>query len=401
MSKRSSSPTGQGQLVKRSKSDEPSNANQIAISSNNDPRNKALVRNVQRTSNLEAPIVSLAGAHSSEILSCRFSPNGQNVAACSSDRSISLWRTYPPNTNYALLSALTKAPILDLQWSKFSPIIYAVSADHLLSMVDTTTGQRVRKIRAHKEIINCVDNVIAGGAGVELVATGSDDGTVKVWEGAESSAGDLADGGKRAVATLEVGCPVTAVAWSQDGQTLYAGAVDNEIHVGFCVPFLLRLFYKPSDASLHSIKVFDFRKQAEISTLSGHTETPTSLAISPNGQFILSPSLSSQTLIHDIRPFAPSPTRIHRTLHGAPAGFENTLLRGAWSKDDGGKRVAVGGADRMVCIWDVESAKILYKLPGHKGTVTSVDFHPQEPIILTGSKDGTMILGEIEPSVTT
>ncbi|KAF9262382.1 WD40 repeat-like protein [Marasmius fiardii PR-910] len=376
MSKRSSSPSS-GQLIKRSKPHEPSNTSQIAISNNNDPRNKALIRNVQRTSSLEAPIVSLAGAHSNEILSCRFSLNGQNVAACSSDRSISLWRTYPPNTNYALLSNLTKAPILDLQWSSFSPIIYAVSADHLLTMVDTTTGERVRKIRAHKEIINCVDSVLAGGAGVELVATGSDDGTVKVWEGAESSAGDLADGGKRAVATLEVGCPVTAVAWAQDGQTLYVGAVDNEIHV------------------------FDLRKQAQISTLSGHTDTPTSLAISPNGHFILSPSLSSQTLIHDIRPFSPSPTRIHRTLHGAPAGFENTLLRGAWSKDDGGKRVAVGGADRTVCIWDVESSRVLYKLPGHKGTVTSVDFHPQEPIILTGSKDGTMILGEIEPSVAT
>ena len=47
---------------------------------------------------------------------------------------------------------------------------------------------------------------------------------------------------------------------------------------------------------------------------------------------------------------------------GAPAGFENTLLRGAWSRDDGGKRVAVGGADRTVCIWDVESSKVLYKV---------------------------------------
>ena len=82
---------------------------------------------------------------------------------------------------------------------------------------------------------------------------------------------------------------------------------------------------------------------------------------------------------------------------GAPAGFENTLLRGAWSKDDDGRRVAVGGADRTVCIWEVESGKVLYKvrigrtlylstfscpvqLPGHKGTVTSVDFHPKEPI---------------------
>ena len=47
---------------------------------------------------------------------------------------------------------------------------------------------------------------------------------------------------------------------------------------------------------------------------------------------------------------------------GAPAGFENTLLRGAWSKDDGGKRVGVGGADKSVCIWDVDSGKGLYKV---------------------------------------
>ena len=97
-------------------------------------------------------------------------------------------------------------------------------------------------------------------------------------------------------------------------------------------------------------------------SLGGHTDTPTSLSLSPNGNFLLSPSLSSQTLIHDVRPFSPSPTRIHRTLLGAPAGFENTLLRGAWSKDDGGQRVAVGGADRTVCIWEVDSGKIQYKV---------------------------------------
>ena len=94
----------------------------------------------------------------------------------------------------------------------------------------------------------------------------------------------------------------------------------------------------------------------------GHTDTPTSLSLSPNGSYLLSPSFSSQTIIHDVRPFSPSPSRIHRVLTGAPAGFENTLLRGAWSKDDDGRRVGVGGADRTVCIWDVESGKVLYKV---------------------------------------
>ena len=96
--------------------------------------------------------------------------------------------------------------------------------------------------------------------------------------------------------------------------------------------------------------------------LTGHTDTPTSLALSPNGNFLLSPSFSSQTIVWDIRPFSPIPSRIHRVLQGAPAGFEQTLLRGSWSKDDGGRRVAVGGADRMVCIWEVESSRLLYKV---------------------------------------
>ncbi|KAK7696125.1 hypothetical protein QCA50_000768 [Cerrena zonata] len=368
MSKRGASPPPQGVLIKRVRSSSPVH-NQIAISSSNDERQQALIRTVKRTSSLEAPIISLSGSHSAEIMSCRFDPTGQNIAACSADRGVSLWRTYSPNTNYGLLGSMHKAPILDLQWSLVSSLLYTGSADQTINITDLVTGERVRKLRAHRGIVNSLDRTIAGGAGVELIASGSDDGTVRIWEGGD-------EGGKHPVAVFEVGCPVTSVCWSADGANIYAGALDNEIHV------------------------LDLRKNEQVYTLQGHNDTPTSLSLSPNGHFLLSPSFSSQTLIHDVRPFSPSPSRVHRVLMGAPAGFENTLLRGAWSKDDGGKRVGVGGADRTVCIWDVDSGKVLYKLPGHKGTVTAVDFHPKEPIILTGSKDATMLLGEIEPTIT-
>ena len=262
--------------------------------------------------------------------------------------ALALWRTYPPNTNYGLLSTIHKAPVLDLQWSLFSPLLYSVSADHTLAYTDLTTGQRVRKLRAHREIINSLDRTLAGGAGVELLASASDDGTVRVWEGGDEA-------GKDPVAVFELGCPVTCVAWSADGATIYAGALDNGIHVRV-PPWCC------ADWLTCRVQVLDLRKQEEVSVLSGHVDTPTGLAVSPNGSYLLSPSFSSQVIIHDIRPFAPSPNRIHRVLTGAPAGFENTLLRGAWSREDGGRRVAVGGADRTVTIWDVESSKISYKV---------------------------------------
>ena len=64
MSKRSASPpSAQGTLIKRSRSSEPQNTSQLIISSSGKEREQALIRTVKRTSNLEAPIVSLSGAH--------------------------------------------------------------------------------------------------------------------------------------------------------------------------------------------------------------------------------------------------------------------------------------------------------------------------------------------------
>jgi hypothetical protein len=63
MAKRAA-PQEEGTLIKRARSSEPeANNQQLAISSSNDERQKALIRSVKRTSNLEAPIISLSGAH--------------------------------------------------------------------------------------------------------------------------------------------------------------------------------------------------------------------------------------------------------------------------------------------------------------------------------------------------
>ncbi len=82
-----------------------------------------------------------------------------------------------------------------------------------------------------------------------------------------------------------------------------------------------------------------------------------SLALSPNGHFLASYALDSALIIYDVRPFSSDPMRVYRSLTGAPAGFEQSLIRTAWSKHDNGARIAVGGGDRSVTVWDVESGK--------------------------------------------
>lgn len=148
--------------------------------------------------------------------------------------------------------------------------------------------------------------------------------------------------------------PITAMALSEAGNELFTGGIDNDI------------------------KVWDLRKQAVTYTLLGHTDTVTSLQISPDNQSLLSNSHDSTVRTWDVRPFAPADRHV-RTYDGAPAGQERNLLKASW--DSKGEKIAAGSGDQSVAIWDVRTGKILNKLPGHRGAVNDVRFSPRdEPI---------------------
>lgn len=122
--------------------------------------------------------------------------------------------------------------------------------------------------------------------------------------------------------------------------------------------------------------------------------------------------------IWDIRAFVTG-DRCLKVFSGHHHNYEKNLLRCTWSLD-GSKvskiqfkptiiyakyspmkcrftpQVSCGSADRFLYIWDTTSRRILYKLPGHNGSVNDVKFHPNEPIILSASSDKTLYLGEIE-----
>ena len=95
-----------------------------------------------------------------------------------------------------------------------------------------------------------------------------------------------------------------------------------------------------------------------------------------------------------VRPFAPA-NRCAHVLQGHQHTFEKHLLKCAWSSD--GKRVTAGSGDKMVCIWDVQDERLVYRLPGHSGSVNEAVFHPDQPIIASASSDSTVYMGEIAP----
>ena len=145
--------------------------------------------------------------------------------------------------------------------------------------------------------------------------------------------------------------PITAICLSEAGNELFTGGIDNDI------------------------KVWDMRKKAVTYSLLGHTDTVTSLQLSPDNQTLLSNAHDSTVRTWDVRPFAPADRRI-LTFDGAPTGQERNLLKASW--DSKGERIAAGSGDQSVAIWEARTGKLLNKLPGHRGAVNDVRFHPRD-----------------------
>ncbi|CAG8437578.1 10511_t:CDS:10 [Ambispora gerdemannii] len=341
-----------GILVKRQR---PETSNVVAISSTTKGSNGALIQTVQRTSGLQAPIMLLSG-HQGEVFTVEFDSTGQHVASGSFDRTILLWNTYGDCLNYGLMKGHNGA-IMELHWSRDSSKIFSCSTDKSVGIWDVTTGTRVKKFKGHTAYVNSVSPARRGN---EMLVSSGDDGMIKIW--------DLRQ--RDAVDTFRQQYQITATCFSEAGDYVFAGSLDNEI------------------------TCWDLRKKDVIYTLKGHMDTISGLSLSPDGSYLLSNAMDNTVRIWDVKPYVPGP-RLQKIFEGAPHGFEKNLIRPAWSSD--ALQIACGSGDRTVVIWDVATRRILYKLPGHKGSVNDVDFHPKEPIIVSGSTDRQIYLGEINP----
>lgn len=307
-----------------------------------------------RTSNLLAPIMLLSG-HEGEIYTARFSPDGQILASAGFDRQIFLWNVYGECENFAVMKGHTGA-ILQLDFTSGSDQVVTCATDSLLMLWDVATGERVRKYRGHQTFVNSVD---LARRGPQMMCSGSDDGTIKLWDSRR----------KIPVSSLQNTYQVTAVNFSDTAEQVISGGIDNDI------------------------KIWDLRKNEVLYRMRGHTDTVTGIELSPDGSYLLSTAMDNTVRIWDVRPYAPV-ERCVKIFQGNQHTFEKNLLHVAWSAD--GSKVSAGSGDRFVYIWDTTTRNIVYKLPGHAGSVNAVDFHPNEPIIVSGSSDKNIYLGEIE-----
>jgi WD40 repeat protein len=199
-----------------------------------------------------------------------------------------------------------------------------------------------------------------------LLASGSHDGTIKLWEVASGSLVRTLTGHTSTV---------RSVAFSPDGRLLASGSADE------------------------TIKLWDVASGREVRTLSGHTDRVWSVAFSPDGRLLASGSYDRTIKLWDV-----ASGSLVRTLSG------HTFIVWSVAFSPDGRLLAscaCGKVENYICVqgeiklWDVATGREVRTLSGHTYDVYSVAFSPDGRLLASGScgqrnSIGGCIQGEIK-----
>jgi WD40 repeat protein len=232
------------------------------------------------------------------------------------------------------------------------------------------------------------------------IATGSDDGTARIWEVASGKLVAKLEGhsgGVKAVVFSRDGSNLatasndkTARLWDASGKHLYTLEGHSEVvnAVTFS-PDNSRLATASNDKTA---RLWDVTSGKFLATLEGHSDPVEAVAFSPDGSRLATASRDNTARVWDVASGKFLATlEVYSSFEGR-SPFVNAV---AFSPD--GSRLATAGSETAQ-LWDVESGKVLATLEGHSKFefVYAVAFSPDGSRLATATHDNTARLWDVE-----
>jgi WD40 repeat protein/class 3 adenylate cyclase len=208
------------------------------------------------------------------------------------------------------------------------------------------TGKLLVSLQGHTGPVDS----IAWSPDGKTLASGSTEGTVKLWEVAT---------GKLLTSLQAHTDSVWSLAWSPDGKTLASASRDQ------------------------TVKLWNAAAGKLLTSLQGHTGPVCSIAWSPDGRTLASGSYDHTVKLWDVATAKPV-----RSLQAHTSGVYSVT----WNPD--GRTLASGSDDRTVGLWDAAKGSLLSTLRGHTSTVWSVAWSPDGKTLASCSIDHTVKLWE-------
>lgn len=307
------------------------------------------------------------GAKMGPVQALAFSPDAKvlaagdslRVAAAQGEEGVSTVRLWDAATGRQLreLKGHT-GRVTTLAFSRDGRSLVSAGNDATLRFWDPAGGKQVRKIQVpddtileedpdqHKGIDYGGIRRVAFSPDGRLLASGSNDGFVRIWD---------ARSGKELHALRGHGREVGSVVFSPDGKVLASGGFDHIIHL------------------------WDVSSGKQLQPRQGHDGPVHNLAVSPDGRIA-----ASVCHDHTIRLWDLATQQQRHILRG----HTDFVYAVAYSPDS--RLVASGSADGTIRIWDAATGRQTRLLAKHQIAVYSLVFTATGNVLIAGERDGTL-----------
>jgi WD40 repeat protein len=305
--------------------------------------------------NVEGPAFTLEG-HTAKVWSVAFSPDGNLLASGSVDDTLRLWRV----REGVLLRTMQghPFPVLCVAFSPDGAILATGSSDSLIRLWRVSNGSLIRTLEGHS---GWVRSLVFSPDG-RILASAAEDFTVRLWRLADGELIRTVDEGMANVQSVAFHPDGAGLVWAEaDGSVLSWRISDgawlldlNEPSTEPALPGVSATSIAISDSgdllaagyADGRVRVWNARDGSPVLTLSGHTQSVTSLAFAPDGLRLVSASLDHTLRLWrlDLAQSQPTSERIF-VGHGGPV---NSV---AFSPN--GQQVASGSDDGTLRLWTV------------------------------------------------
>ena len=235
-----------------------------------------------------------------------------------------------------------------VSYSPDGRIIAAVHSDWTVRLWDVSTGKPASTLRGHTAEIHAVEYSPDG----KRIASASADKTIRIWDP------HAATDSESLIAILPYRDTVRSIAFSPDSRML-AGGSDDGI-----------------------IQVWNADTGDRIYEFNDHTDSVQAVHFSRNRTELVSASLDRTAILWSL---VGEGGKLH-----PPIQHEVPVYAVKFSPD--GNSFATGTADKLIRLWDTNTAKHNLTLVGHKDSVPDFDFSPDNSTLASGSPDGTILL---------
>lgn len=343
-------------------------------------------------------------AHRDAVLSVAFAADGATLYSGSRDGTVRAWEAAsgrlvgtfspgPPLTAGTGVNAIAAQPVKGTDGITTLLMARAVGPANVVQLgrAGGAPGEAIPPLAGHLKTVR----VLAFSPDGKLLASGSDDGVVKLWDAEDGSLQRSLKG---------YAMPVTTIAFSADSKQMLTGSEDGiakvwdlesgkerqELQMNRPGDGVFAVAFSPDGATAVTgghggrtgrdfLMVWNVPAGKASRTAAGHEAPVTAVAFAPDGR-----SFVTGARDHTLRVWA--------TPGGEPRAVGKSERVASVACDPAGGVLASAGADGTVRLWDTHTGALIRTLTGHTGRVLSVAFAADGQTLASGGVDKSVRL---------